>query len=97
MYAVAVKMSPELGLGLGGRITFVGTRVTGAGAGLGRTGLGVLPLTVLTDAAGDSVGAGGNDGPVVIGEGVACARDGREKWVGRVAVPAGCLAHCTGT
>ena len=73
VYAVAVKMSPGLGLGLGGRITFVGTRIAAAGAGLGRTGLGVTPLAVLTDAAGDGIGAGGNNGPVVIGEGVGCA------------------------
>ena len=89
VYAVAVDMSLGLGLTLGSRIALVGTFVAGARSLFGRTGLGVLPLAVLTDAAGDGVGAGGDDGAVVVGVGVRRAGDGREERVRRVAVPAG--------
>lgn len=41
----------------------------------------------------DGVGAGRDDGSVVIRIRVRGARDGREEWVRRVAVPAGCFAH----
>lgn len=78
VYAVAVKMS-LLGLALGGRIALVGARVAGAGAGFGRAGFGVLPFAIVTDAADEGIGAGGDDGPVVIGIGVRCAGDGGEE------------------
>ena len=61
VYAVAVGMSLGLGLALGGCIPLVGTGIAVAGTILGRPGLGVLPLAVLTDAADDGVGAGGDD------------------------------------
>lgn len=98
MYAVAVQMSLGLGLTLGSRVALVGTFVAGAGSVFGGTGLGVLPRAVLTDAAGDGVGAGGDDGTVVLGVGVCCARDGRKERIRRVAVPAGgwVLAHFLG-
>lgn len=95
VYAVAVKVS-LLGLALGGRIALVGARVAGAGASFGRAGLGVLPFAIATDAADEGVGAGGDDGPVVVGVGVCCAGDGGEEGIGRVAVPAGGLAHGAG-
>lgn len=84
----------SLGLGLGYRISLVGTGVAGAAAVFRRTGLGVAPFAILADAADDGVGAGGDDGPVVVREGVCCSCDGREERVGRVAVPAGGFAHC---
>ena len=93
VFAVAVEVSPGLGLGLGGHIALVETRVAGARAGLGRPGFVVLHFASLTDAAVDGVGAGGDDGSVVVGVGVRCAGDGREEWVRRVAVPAGGFAH----
>lgn len=76
VYAVAVQMSLGLGLTLGSRVALVGTFVAGAGSVFSRTGLGVLPRAVLPNAAGDGVGAGGDDGTVVLGVGVCCARDG---------------------
>ena len=93
VFAVAVKVSPGLGLGLGGRIALVETSVAGARARLGRPGLGVLHSASRTDAAVDGVGAGGDDRPVVVGVGVCCAGDGREECARRVAVPAGGFAH----
>ena len=96
MCSMAVEMSLGLGLAFRGRVALVGTRVAGAGTGFGLTGQGVLPLATVTNAADDGVGAGGNDGAVVIREGVCCAGNGREERVGRVAVPAGggTFAHC---
>ena len=91
--AMAVNMSLGFDLCLRGRITLVGTGVASAGASFRRTGLGILPTTARTDAAGNFVGAGGDDGPVVIWVGIRCAGDGREKWVGWVAIPAGGQAH----
>lgn len=44
----------------------------------------------------DGVGAGGDDGAVVVGVGVCCARDGREKRIGRVTVPARGFTHGAG-
>ena len=95
VFAVAVKVSPGLGLGLGGRIdvALVETGVAGAGAGFGRPGFGVLHVAGCTDAAVDGVGAGRDDGPVVVRVGVRGASDGREEWARRVAVPAGGFAH----
>lgn len=94
MFAVAVNVSPRLELGLGLRIALVGTRATGARAFLGRSGFGVLDSASRIDAAGEGVGAGGEDSPVIVGGRVNCARDGREECVRRVAVPAGGFAHC---
>lgn len=85
---MAVEMSLGLGLAFGGRIALVGTRVAGASTGFGRSGFGVLCRATVTNAAVDGVGAGGDDGPVVIRVGVRRAGDGREEWAGRVAVPA---------
>ena len=93
---MAVEMSLGFGLGLRSRIALIRPRVAGAASILGRTGLGILPFATLANAASDGVGAGGDDGAVVVGVGVRCARDGGEKRVRRVAVPAGGFAHRAG-
>lgn len=90
---MAMEMSLGVGLGLGRRITLVGAGVAGAGTVFGRAGLGVRPWAILIDAAVDGIGAGGDDGPVVVGEDICCACYRREECVGRVAVPAGGFAH----
>lgn len=91
--AMVVDMSLSFNLCLRDRVTLVGAGVASAGASFRRAGLGILPTTARTDAADNFVGAGGDDGPIVIWVGIRCAGDGREKWVGRVAVPAGGQAH----
>ena len=93
MGAVGVEMSVGLGLVFGDRIALIETLVAATRACLGRAGLLILPRAILTNAAVDGVGAGRDDGPVVVGEGVRCTGDGREELVGRVAVPAGGQAH----
>ena len=90
---MAVKMSLGIGFDLGVRITLVGTGVAVARTSFGRPGLVVLPSAIRTNAAVDGVGAGGDNGPVVVGVGVRCARNGREERVRRIAVPAGGFAH----
>ena len=95
MCAVAVEMSLPMPA-LGGGIALVRTRVAGTASILGLAGIWVFPFAFLADTASDGVGAGGDDGPVVVGIGVCCARDGGEEWVGPVAVPAGGRAHCAG-
>ena len=81
---------------LGRHIALIGAQFTVTASILGGTGLGILPLTRLSHTAGDFVGAGGDDGPVVIRVGIRGAGDGREEGIGRVAVPAGCGAHGAG-
>ena len=99
VFAMAVKMAPELGLALGDRIPLVGARVAGAAALFGRPGFGVLPLAVLAHAADQLVRAGRNDGSVIVRVRVRGAGDGCEEGVWWITVPAGSLAHrgCTDT
>ena len=87
MGAMAVRMS--LGLGLGSCVTLIGAWAAAAHTIFGRAGLGIFPLAIRTNAADHGVGAHAEDGPVVHGEGVRCACDGREKRVGSAAVAAG--------
>ena len=89
MCAMCVNMSLGLGLRLGCRIALIGTLIAATRACLGRAGLGVRPRALLTDAAVDGVGAGRDDGPVVVGEHVRRTGDGSEECIGGVAVPAG--------
>ena len=97
VFAMAVKMAPELGLALGHGIPLVGAGIAGAAAVLGRPGFGVLPLAVLAHAADQLVRAGRDDGSVIVRVRVRGAGDGREESVWRITVPAGSLAHhgCT--
>ena len=97
VFAMAVKMSPELGLALGNGIPLVGARIAGAAAVLGRSGFGVLPLAILANAADQLIRAGRDDGPVVVRVRVRSAGDGREEWVRWITVPARSLAHRGGT
>ena len=99
VFAMAVKMAPELGLALGDGIPLVSARIAGAAAVLGRPGFGILPLAVLTHTADQLVRAGRDDGPIVVWERVRGAGDGREERVWWITVPAGSLAHggCTDT
>ena len=97
VFAMAVKMAPELGLALGDGIALVGARIAGAAALFGGPGFGVLPLAILAHAADQLVRASRNDGSVVVRVRVRGAGDGREEGVWRVTVPARSLAHrgCT--
>ena len=60
------------------------------------TRFGVLPLARFPHTASNFVGGGRNDGAVVIGVCIRCARDGGEKGIRRIAVPAGSRAHGAG-
>ena len=93
---MTVSVSPLHPAALGRHIPLVGARVASTASVLCGTGLGVLPRARFPDAASDLVGAGRDDGTVVIRVGIRGAGDGREERVGRVAVPAGRGAHGAG-
>ena len=97
VFAMAVKMAPELGLALGDGIPLVGARIAGAAAVLGRPGFGILPFAILAHAADQLVRAGRDDRSVIVRVCVRGAGDGREEGVWWITIPAGSLAHrgCT--
>ena len=61
---------------LGRHIALVGARIATTASILGGTGLWITPFARFSHAAGDFVGAGGDDGPVVVRIGICGAGDG---------------------
>ena len=94
---VSVSLSHHLSaLDLDMAFLFLGAQLAIAAPVLCGTRFGVFPFARLSDAAGDFVGTGRDDGSVVIRVGVCGAGDGGEEGVGWVAIPARGWTHGAG-